>query len=51
MAYAHNPTDLDGPRRYFKHSNPDLQLLPLEMQAARISHEAHLQVGTTGGLQ
>ena len=51
MAYAHNlsdPTDLNGLRRYMKLSDPDLQLFPLVMQAARISDEAHLHVGAVG---
>ena len=47
MAHPHNlsdPTDLDGLRRYLKEEDPDLRLHPLEMQAVRISDDAHLRV-------
>ena len=50
MAHAHNlsdPTDLNGLRHYLKVSDPDLQLFPLEMQAVRISDDAHLHVAAS----
>ncbi len=47
MAHTHDlsdPTDLVGLRRYLKAEDPDLRLFPLEMQAVRISDDAHLHV-------